>query len=137
MKPLAHNLSVLTLLIVSGHAAADVIYSSFQNITIPTDFDGVYVDVDGLQAPSNAAFPGWDINPYMGGKYLANSAAFQPARVGTDGLDTVVKFSADTSISGSLNFASGTGGSIDHLGAQFTAGGGGTDEYLGFKLGSN
>jgi len=94
MKSLACNLSALTLLLASGHGLADVIYSGYQNTTIPTTYAGIYIDVDGGLANSTAPFTGWDINPFMGGVYLYNSAAFQPARDGTGGMDTVVNFTA-------------------------------------------
>jgi len=137
MKSLARNLSALTVLFTSGHGAADVIYSGFQNITIPTTYAGTYIDVDGMTS-SPSASPGWDFNPFMGGVYLYNNASFQPARAGTGGMDTVLDFAAGTTISSTgLNFASGSGGSMTHLGSQFAAGGGVADEYLGFKLAGN
>ena len=128
MKPLACNVFALTLLLTVGHGTADVIYSGLQNTTIPTTYAGVNIDVDGAG--------GWDLNPFLGGVYLSNSAAFQPGRSGTGGLDTVLNFSTGATISASgLNFATGSGGSLDHLGTQFTAG---QEGYLGFRLnGSN
>ena len=138
MKSLARNLSALTLLFTSGHGAADVIYSGFQNIPIPTTYAGTYIDVDGMTFSSSPiTTPGWDFNPFMGGVYLSNNSAFQPARDGTGGLDTVLDIAGGTTISASapgLNFATGSGGSMTHLGPQFTAG---TPGYLGFKLGTN
>jgi autotransporter-associated beta strand protein len=137
MKSLARNLSALTFLITSGHGAAEVIYSGLQDLTIPANYAGTYIDVDGMTSSASES-TGWDFNPFMGGVYLYNSAAFQPARDGTGGMDTVLKFDAGSTISASgLNFASGSGGSMDHLGTQFTAGGGGVDGYLGFKLNGN
>jgi len=140
MRSLVRNLSALSFLFGTGHGSADVIYSGFQNITIPTSYGGTYIDVDGMTfSTSPITTPGWDLNPFMGGVYLYNNAAFQPARDGTSGMDTVLNFAGGSTISASgLNFASGSGGSLDHLGTQFTAGGGVGDEYLGFKLdGSN
>ena len=137
MNPTARIASTVTFLSLAGHATAEVIYSSLQNIAIPSTFDGVFVDVDGSHAPSSSSFSGWDINPFMGGKYLANSAAFQPARVGTDGMATVLNFGAGITIGSGLNFATGSGGSLDHLGnasGQFAAS---QDGYLAFKIGSN
>jgi autotransporter-associated beta strand protein len=133
MKPLARNLSALTILFTTGHGAADVIYSGYQNITIPTTYAGTYIDVHGMTS-SSSAFTGWDINPFMGGVYLSNSAEFQPARSGTGGMDTVLKFATGDTISATgLNFATGSSGSMTHLGTQFTAG---QEGYLGFKLDS-
>ena len=131
MKSLVRNVSALTLLFTSGHGAADVIYSNLQGITIPTTYAGTYIDVDGGLPPLSTSFTGWDFNPFMGGVYLSNSADFQPARAGTGGMDTVLNFTAGSTIGSGLNFATGSGGSMDHLGTQFTAG---TEGYLGFKL---
>ena len=119
----AAYLSALTALLASGQGVADVIYSNFQNITIPTTYSGINIDVDGVN--------GWDLNPFMGGAYLYNSAAFQPARSGTGVLDTVLNFTPGSTIGSGLNFATFSGGSMSHLGSQFTAG---QEGYLGFRL---
>ena len=139
MKSLARNLSALTILFTSGHGAADVIYSGFQNITIPATYAGTYIDVDGMTfSTSPVTTPGWDLNPFMGGVYLYNNAAFQPARDGTGGMDTVKNFAAGTTISAAgLNFATGSGGSMDHLGLGAQQFNPGSEGYLGFKLGDN
>jgi fibronectin-binding autotransporter adhesin len=126
MKGYTIRLAALTSLLASGQGVADVIYSGLQNITIPTTYNGVYIDVDGIG--------GWDLNPFMGGAYLYNSAAFQPARSGTGVLDTVLNFTPGSTIGSGLNFATFSGGSLSHLGTQFTAG---AEGYLGFKLNGN
>lgn len=123
MKRFAGKVTALSLLLTSGHVVADVFYSGLQNTTIPTTYGGVNIDVDGVG--------GWDLNPFLGGFYLYNNSSFQPARSGTGGLNTVLNFSSGTVIDSSLNYATGTGGSLDHLGPQFTAG---SEGYLGFKL---
>lgn len=134
MKRNALGISVLTVLIATGRSHGDIIYSNFQNITIPATYAGTYIDVDGGLAPSTSAFTGWDFNPFMGGMYLYNNSSFQPARAGTGGTNTVLKFTSGSTIDSSLNFATGSGGSLDHLGAQFTSG---SEDYLGFKLNGN
>lgn len=126
MQRFARKITALSLLFSAGHGAADVIYSGLQNTTIPTTYAGITIDVDGLN--------GWDLNPFMGGVYLYNNTLFQPARDGTGGMDTVLNFAPGSIISSSLNFATGTGGSMDHLGinpVQFNAG---DEGYIGFKL---
>lgn len=123
MQRFARNLTALSLLLGTGHAVADVFYSGLQDTTIPTTYAGINIDVDGVG--------GWDLNPFMGGFYLYNNSTFQPARDGTGTLDTVLGFGSGATIDGSLNFATGTGGSLDHLGTEFTAG---NEGYLGFKL---
>ena len=119
-------------------AAADTFYSGLQNIPIPIDFAGVFLDVDG-NTTANNAFAGWDINPFFGGADVANSSAFQPARTGTDALDPIWNFSQGNTVGSGLglNFASQYGGSETHLGSgtgQFAPG---TDGYIGFSLNGN
>jgi autotransporter-associated beta strand protein len=104
-------------------AAADIIYDNLQQ-AIPTTYGGLTVAVgDGT------------LNPFFGGACVANNNALQPFRV-TDsgGLATIMDFGAGVTIgSGSGYLATGSGGSIDHLGAggTFTAG---AEGYVGFKL---
>ena len=135
MKSLAHPFAAFTLLLASGHAAAEVIYSGLQDLAIPATYDGIYLDVDGGLAPSSAEFTGWDFNPYMGGLYVANNTMFQPARTTADDMGTLQNFAVDTTVGAGLLLGTGMGGSIDHLGTTFSAG---QQGYLGFKLnGSN
>jgi len=135
MKSLACNLSALTFLFTTGHGTAEVIYSGLQNTPIPLTYAGTYLDVDGVHLPAASPFTGWDINPFLGGAYLSNSAAFQPARVGTDGMDTVINFAGGATISATgLHFATGSGGSLDHLGNGALQFHDGQQGYLGFQL---
>ena len=102
-------------------AAGDTIYSGLLNTTIPTDFTGTTVTIDGGV-----------LNPFFGGVGVANNNLLQPFRDGTGNLDTLVNFSAGTVLDAStLYLSSGYGGSQDHVGTSFTAG---TEGYLGFKL---
>ena len=66
-------------------APADIIYKNLQDIAIPTTFDGLYLNLETGAWNTNMAAPaaGWDINPYYGGKFFANSPDFQPVRSGT------------------------------------------------------
>ena len=121
-------------------ANAATIYSNLQDIAIPTNFAGVYLDID-TGATGTSAFTGWDINPIFGGTGIGNSAAFQPVRVGASNLDRVLNLASGTVISGSLTYSSGFGGSgnsgHEHIGAgsdQFQVG---TEGYLGFKFTTN
>ena len=115
----AAGLVTLTLILP---ASADVIfYSGLLDYTIPTTFTGLTVTVgDGT------------LNPFFGGVGVANNAALQPLRDGTGGLDTILNLGTGATIDGSsLYLATGDGGSLDHVGATFTAG---AEGYLGFKL---
>ena len=140
MKTNFRYLTGLVTLTLIVPAAADTLYSGLQNIPIPTDFGGVFLDVDG-NTHSNSTFAGWDINPFFGGVDVANSSTFQPVRNGTGGLAPIWNFTQGATVGGSLpdglGFATGAGGSQTHLGTgtgQFAAD---TPGYLGFKLGSN
>jgi autotransporter-associated beta strand protein len=122
-------------------AQAAVVYSGIQNIAIPADFDGVFLNVV-TQQHDTTEFSGWDLNPFFGGLGIANSPDFQPARLGTNNEDAIVPLSFGSSSSGSLTFAAGVGGSgaedfSGHLGpgaTQFTAG---QAAYFGFQLTRN
>lgn len=55
-------------------ATADVIYFGLQNVSIPTAFNGVYLDI-GTGATASMEFTGWEINPFFGGAGLGNSVS--------------------------------------------------------------
>ena len=150
MKSRRRNVTILTTLALAMPAAADVIYSNFQNISIPANYDGLYLNVEtgAWNTPSNlgAGVSGWDINPFFGGSVIANSPDFQPVRAGTGSLDAVLNLSEGSTVGGSSTFSTfvqlsgpnaglpGYGGSQTHMGGgagQFTSG---TEGYLGFRL---
>jgi hypothetical protein len=115
MKPRHPSLSGLVTLALAGTAAADVYYSNLQNIAIPTNYAGVYLNVETGASNTSMTSPvsGWDINPYFGGSTLANSPAFQPVRSGTGSLDSVLNLSFGSTVgSGSTysTFVQGSGG---------------------------
>ena len=129
LLPVPAALLIMTLPPV--HAA--VIYSSLQNIVIPTDFTGIYLDLDtGFTGTSEST--GWDINPFFGGVGVANSPAFQPARIGTGTTDQILGLTVGVTVDVARLFSTGYGGSQSHLGMQFTAG---QEGYLGFKFTNN
>ena len=128
---------MLAALTAAPPTHATTIYSNLQDITIPTNFAGVYLDID-TGATGTSSFTGWDINPFFGGSAIGNSAAFQPVRIGTSNLDRVLNLTPGTVIAGSLTYASGFGGSgnsgHEHMGVggdQFQVG---SEGYLGFKF---
>ena len=122
-------------------AQADVIYSGIQDIAIPANFDGVYLNII-TQQHATAEVAGWDVNPFFGGLGIANAPGFQPVRLGTGSEDSIVPLSFGSSISGSLTYSSGYGGSgaedfSGHLGpgpSQFTDG---QSAYFGFQVTRN
>lgn len=125
--------SLLILLLSASVAHAAVIYSGVQNIAIPATFDGVYLNIDNGSTSTNP-ITGWDINPFFGGFGVANSASFQPVRVGTGVEDALRNLDAGAYIGSTSVFSSGDGGSATHTGTdpgQFALG---TPGYIGFRF---
>jgi autotransporter-associated beta strand protein len=115
-----------------------IVYSGVRDIGIPSNFDGVYLNVSSFSY-SNSDSGAWDINPFFGGLGIANSASFQPVRVGEGNQDRILAIAFGSGIGSDLSYSSGYGGSgaeddSGHLGPaldQFTAG---VASYIGFKL---
>ena len=128
--------SFLFLLILALPAHSAVIYSGVQNIAIPTGFSGIYINLDNA-ATGTSAITGWDINPFFGGAGVANSTAFQPARLASGNLDPALRLNLGDVVGAALTYSSGFGGSGDpvaHLGAaanQFQVG---SEAYMGFRF---
>lgn len=115
--------------------AADVIYSNLQDIAIPKNNDGVYLNIFSGQTDASP-FTGWHINPTNGGIYIYNNTEFQPLRETNSDDGTVSNISLGGLIdSSSSYYASQMGVSFDHLGNElgntFTPG---TEGYLGFSV---
>lgn len=117
---------------------AEIVFSGDKNIVIPSNFDGVYINImDGSIGSSDLVE--WDLNPFFGGLYIANSPRFQPVRVGEGQEDAIIRLVGATLVGGALTYSSDWGGSgaeggVGHLGAgalQFAEGQSG---YLGFKV---
>lgn len=149
MKPIRFSTTSAVTLVLALPAAADVIYSNLKDISIPANFDGVYLDVDsGLwNTDANSPQAGWDINPFFGGSVMWNSPGFQPVRSGTGATDAVLNLATGSLVDGSSVFSTftqgpggqnpggpGFGSSETHLGAgpgQFVAG---SEGYFGFRM---
>jgi len=117
---------------------AEIVFSGHKNIAIPSNFDGVHINIlNGLTGSSDLA--DWDINPFFGGLFIANSPRFQPVRVGEGQEDAIIRLAGATFVGGALTYSSDWGGSGaegggGHLGVgtlQFAEGQAG---YLGFKI---
>lgn len=113
---------------------AAVVYSGLKDIAIPTDLDGVYLDLNTGNT-STSSFAGWDINPFYGGYAIANSPTFQPGRSSTAVDAPVLNLGLGTSSGPSaFSVATSFAGSVGHLGngaGQFVPG---TEGYLGFQF---
>lgn len=121
----------LPFAISASHAA--IVYSGVQNVAIPQDFGGVYLNiVSGATASSQ---PGtWNagswVNPFFGGVGIGNSALLFPVVTGTD---QIVKLAGGAIIDSASNFVLGESGSSTHVGPaanQFQIGSAG---LMGFK----
>ena len=141
-----HTLLVTALLLAANlPAPAAVIYSGLQNIAIPfggvpVGFDGIYIDID-TGVNSTSPFTGWDINPFYGGSAIGNSADFQPARIGLNNDDPIVRLQYGALVNADLFYSTGEGGSGDdpasHLGSASNQFEPGVEGYLGFKFTTN
>ena len=88
-RRLASALPAFIIFTGANFANASVVYRGLQNIPIPTDFTGVYVNID-IGAAAFGEFTGWEIHPFFGGVASANRSSFQPARSGAAITDPIV-----------------------------------------------
>ena len=111
-----------------------IIYSGVQDVAIPLDFDGVYLNVvSGSTITSEPA--SWNsspwINPFFGGVYIGTSNLLNPVITGADQIE---KLTFGSMIDGSSSFATGESGSSTHIGSaadQFQLN---VPGYLGFRF---
>jgi autotransporter-associated beta strand protein len=129
----------LSLLLLRPDAAlSEIVFSGDRNIAIPTDFDGVYINISNGQFGSSPV-AGWDLNPFFGGLFIANSPNFQPVRIGDGFEDAIIRLAPTSVIGGGLTYSSDWGGSgaeggQGHLGSGLLQFADGKSGYLGFKL---
>jgi hypothetical protein len=129
--------SVLGIALGLAPARATLISSGEVDLAIPTDFEGIYIDID-TGANAFTPFTGWDFNPFFGGVEIANSASLQPVRTGTGIFDPIVNLPFDTVVGPeTLTFASGFGGSDAHLGPDETQFHASVVGYVGFRFTTN
>ncbi len=76
-----HLLPVAALACGLVPGRAELIYSGWKDLTIPTGQTGIYLDFD-TGTTSFDETPGWDISPFFGGTAIANNTGFQPVRFG-------------------------------------------------------
>lgn len=130
-KPLSPALGVLVVAAACAlPAPAAIVYSGLRGITIPDNFDGVYLDIpDGMM--SGSEFPGWDLNFIFGGTGIGNSPGLQPVRSGTGALDSIVNLGSGALVDQfSLYAPAGSyGGSENHLDASNSPGSGSDGQF--------
>ncbi len=74
-----HFAAAAAATVVASGAQAAIVYSGVVNISIPLNFDGVYLNmVNGATGTAGASTAGWDINPY-GASSLTWFAPSNPA----------------------------------------------------------
>jgi autotransporter-associated beta strand protein len=109
-------------------AMADVFYSGIQNVSIPFDFTGVTLTIDGGK-----------LNPVFGGAVVFNNDLLQPVRTTTAGDSALQNLGVGVIVDSSKTYAGGEdadlyGVSTTHLGTTFTSG---QEGYIGFKVNGN
>lgn len=127
---LSHRLSLLSIPLAAP-ASAEVIYSNLQDLSIPINNDGIYLNVL-TGTTESSSFAGWHINPTFGGINVYNSAAFQPLRETDSALGTLSNLNFGGLISSDSDyFRTVSGASGNHLGNTFTVGSVG---FIGFSV---
>ncbi|MCW1914905.1 PEP-CTERM sorting domain-containing protein [Luteolibacter sp. GHJ8] len=124
------------LFAASGSADAAIVYSGVVNLSIPTNFDGIYIDIDGMSS-STTETAGWDINPFFGGSVISTSVDFHPVADGVLNTSSILRLDEGVEINGALVFAGSPGGSSTHMGpgtSQFQEG---VEGYIGFSFTTN
>lgn len=132
-----HILSALCSLLLALPAQSAVVYSGMQNLAIPLNFDGLYLNP--YTGATSGSQPGaWNtepwINPFFGGVYIGNDALLRSV---ITGIDQIVNLTSGTMIDASSNFVAGESGSTTHVGAganQFQIGAPG---FIGFAFEPN
>ncbi len=123
--------------LTAGKASAAIVYSDIMDIAIPTNLEGVYIDIDGMTWGTDPDDAGWDFNPFFGGSVFAYNDMFSAVSVGTDSTSAAEQLGIATVVDGSSVFNTSPGGSSDHIGPgsnQFTAG---VEGYIGFSFTTN
>ncbi|GAA5482914.1 PEP-CTERM sorting domain-containing protein [Haloferula sargassicola] len=131
-------LTVLITFAAGTRAQTAVIYSGVQDIPIPTNFEGVSVNIFDLTSFDGDPAPDWSdsqVNFFFGGDGVFSGPRFLPVRTGTGATDPILSLMpGDLVETISLTGPGGNGASQDHIGnalGQFPSG---VESYLGFKL---
>ncbi|MBL9130647.1 MAG: PEP-CTERM sorting domain-containing protein [Verrucomicrobiaceae bacterium] len=140
-----HFLTVLSMALLALSAPAAVIYSGPQNIAIPFDPEGVYVNV--FTNAVSYGYPGdfdtapW-INPYFGGACIWTGPLIRPIVTSTLGAgdDQIVNLSYGTIVDHLSTFTTGFGGDgfnvsgETHVGSAINQFQLGTQGYIAYEF---
>ena len=102
------SLLIFSLFLLCQKAGfSQIIWSGVQDITIPTTFAGIYLDVDdvvGTPSISTSPFSDFDINLFYGGDGILTKDYFQPVSTGTIATSPVRILTFNTLVSSSSEF---------------------------------
>lgn len=104
-------------------------HSGEVNLSIPTDFDGVYLDftdfgdatvyTTSFSTPDDPILPTdpvlWDINPFFGGAAIGTSDTFEAVSISTTTNSDILNLTFGTTVGPSSDFPSGYSGSTGHM----------------------
>ncbi len=127
-------LTFLLLLAAPAASRAAVVYSGVQNIAVPFNFNGVYLNIS--TGATSSSQPGdWNsapwINPFFGGVSIGNDSLLLPVITGGS---QVVNLALGSTINSALTFASGESGSTTHFGPALNQFQAGVPGYIGFAF---
>lgn len=137
MRRLALVVPAIACLLLCGRADGAILYSGVQDISIPADFNGVYLDfadyTDATSFTTSSTEPAnWDFNLFYGGAALGNSDTFAPVTAtATTNADVVNQTPWVDTITAGDNYPSSFSGSTGHMGTEFVSGNQG---IIGFKI---
>lgn len=134
-------LSAIFLLGIATTAPGAILWFPAQEISIPTTFEGVAVDLEtGADSASLEGLAGGDVNFLLGGGAVTNDAdqaastpSWQPVRTGTSNVDPLQQLGIGDTVDASSTTSTGFGASgipSSHF-PEFTPG---TPGYLGFSV---
>lgn len=106
-------------------ADAAIVYSGVQNIAVPADFTGVYLDMDGVAFNTTGSVAGSDFNVWNN---ATGWDSFHPNAVSThatDGAGGVLNLSSGDAVDGSLTYTNATDNFTDAAGGGTFASGSG------------
>ena len=116
-RPLRGFFFAILAFLIPHSAHSAVVYSGIQNLSVPQDLGGLYLNVfTGATAtlqPGDWNTAPW-INPIFGGVSIGNSDLLRP---NTDGAGRDLKVAIGSIVNNTLDFAPGEAGSTTHVGA--------------------
>lgn len=122
-------------LLATSQLLAAINFSGIVDIPIPTDFDGVYLDIETGNIATSDSLPDWDINFIFGGEGIGTNSGFMPIKTGVTPTDPVRNLAFGTQIDFDSDFYGGEfTGSSTHMGKGIEQFASGTPGYLGFKF---